>query len=87
MQHISASSLQDLRSVVAPLVPAVVDAVYEKLLSFDITANSFVPGQTGYTGVALGNMEELTNQIPSKFLCVIFGVDGLRKGEEMGVSG
>jgi hypothetical protein len=88
MQHISASSLQDLptrvqylrdfidfssgdaaalhsaRGVVAPLVPAVVDAVYEKLLSFDITAKSFVPRQTGYAGIAPGKVEELAQDHP-----------------------
>ena len=88
MQHISASSLQDLptrvqylrdfidfspddaaalhssRGVVAPLVPAVLDAVYAKLLSFDVTAKSFVPRQTGYTGIAPVNVEELTQDHP-----------------------
>ena len=42
-----AAALHSARDVVAPLVPTVVDVVYEKLLSFDITAKSFVPLQTG----------------------------------------
>ena len=51
--------------MVTPLVPAVLVAVYEKLPSFGITAKSFVPHQTGYTGITPGsNIEELTNQIP-----------------------
>ena len=37
-------------SMVTPPVPAVLDAVYEKLPSFGITAKSFVPRQTGHTG-------------------------------------
>lgn len=36
--------------LVAPLVPAILDAVYTKLLSFDITARPFVPRQPEYTG-------------------------------------
>ena len=48
-------------AVVTPLGPAVLDAVYEKLLSFGITAKEFVPHQTGYTGIATGSIEELTN--------------------------
>ena len=45
--------------IVAPLVLAVAEAVYEKLLSFDITAKSFVPRQTGYTGIAQRNVERI----------------------------
>ncbi|KIK02599.1 hypothetical protein K443DRAFT_96548 [Laccaria amethystina LaAM-08-1] len=59
-----AAALHSSRGVVAPLVPAVVDAVYEKLFSFDITAKSFVPRQTGYTGIAPGSVEELTQDHP-----------------------
>ncbi|KAF8463280.1 Protoglobin-domain-containing protein [Kalaharituber pfeilii] len=36
--------------IVKPLIPAVVDAVYVKLLSYDITAKAFVPRGTGFTG-------------------------------------
>lgn len=45
-----AAALHAAKDVIAPLLPAVVDAVYQKLLSFDITAKSFVPHQSGYTG-------------------------------------
>ncbi|KAE8451580.1 hypothetical protein EG329_003653 [Mollisiaceae sp. DMI_Dod_QoI] len=88
MQHISASSLEDLPSriaylsaflsltpedgeallaakpLVAPLVPAVLDAVYVKLLSFDITAQTFVPRNTGYEGEVVKNVQELTLEHP-----------------------
>ncbi|OJD15743.1 hypothetical protein AJ78_04041 [Emergomyces pasteurianus Ep9510] len=37
--------IQSAKDVVAPAVPAVLDAVYTHLLSFDITAKSFVPRQ------------------------------------------
>ena len=56
-----ATALHYLRSVVTPLVPAILDAVYKKLLSFGITAKSFMPRQTGYTGIAPESIEELTN--------------------------
>ncbi|KAG6901124.1 hypothetical protein C0995_000373 [Termitomyces sp. Mi166 len=50
--------------VVGPLVPTVVDTVYEKLLGFDITAKAFVPRQTGYTGVAPARLEDLSMDHP-----------------------
>ena len=59
-----AAALHYLCSVATPLVPAILDAVYEKFLLFGITAKSFVPHQTGYTGIAPGSIEKLINQIP-----------------------
>jgi len=88
MQHVSASSLEDLppritylssfleltaedgevlqaaRPLVAPLVPAILDAVYKKLLSFDITAQAFVPRNTEYEGEVVKNVQELTMEHP-----------------------
>ena len=88
MQHISASSLEDLPSrvsylsqfmnlgpsdteallasapLVAPLVPSILDAVYSKLLSFDITAQVFVPKNTDFTGETVKNVQELTLDHP-----------------------
>ncbi|PMD41475.1 hypothetical protein L207DRAFT_426151 [Hyaloscypha variabilis F] len=88
MQHVSASSLEDLPSritylstfleltpedgeallaakpLVAPLVPAILDAVYKKLLSFDITAQAFVPRNTEYEGEVVKNVQELTMEHP-----------------------
>ncbi|KAF8416694.1 Protoglobin-domain-containing protein [Tirmania nivea] len=50
--------------LVAPLIPAVVDTVYVKLLSFDITAKAFVQKQTGFSGKSLeergGKVQSLT---------------------------
>ncbi|CAA7257353.1 unnamed protein product [Cyclocybe aegerita] len=59
-----AAALHAAKDVVAPLVPAIVDAVYVKLLSFDITAKSFVPRQTGYTGEAPTKLEDLNPEHP-----------------------
>jgi hypothetical protein len=88
MQHISASSLEDLpsriaylssflslteedgeallasKALVAPLVPAILDAVYTKLLSFNITAQAFVPRNTGYEGETVKSVQELTMSHP-----------------------
>lgn len=44
----------------APLVPALVDAVYEKLFSFDSTKRHFVPRQSGYEGPLPEGIETLT---------------------------
>ncbi|KAG6879891.1 hypothetical protein C0992_010244, partial [Termitomyces sp. T32_za158] len=59
-----ADALHAAAPVVGPLVPTVVDTVYEKLLSFDITAKAFVPRQTGYTGVAPAQLEDLKMDHP-----------------------
>ena len=44
----------------APLVPALVDAVYDKLFSYDATKRHFVPRQFGYDGPAPEGLESLT---------------------------
>jgi hypothetical protein len=44
------SYLHAAAPLVIPLIPTVVDMVYVKLLSFDITAKAFVPKQTGFGG-------------------------------------
>lgn len=44
----------------APLVPALVDAVYEKLFSYDATKRHFVPRQSGYDGPVPEGIDALT---------------------------
>lgn len=44
----------------APLVPALVDAVYDKLFSYDATKRHFVPRQHGYDGPVPESLESLT---------------------------
>lgn len=46
--------------LLAPAVPAVVDAVYEKLFSYDATKRHFVKRQHGYEGETPESMEDLT---------------------------
>jgi len=59
-----AAALRAAAPVVGPLVPAVVDAVYTKLFCFDITAQSFVPRQSGYTGEAPAKVSDLSHDHP-----------------------
>ena len=42
--------LRAAKPLVVPLILAILDAVYVKLLSFTITAQPFVPRNTGYEG-------------------------------------
>jgi len=46
-------------TALAPLVPGLVDAVYEKLQSYDATWRHFVPRQHGYAGPAARDVESL----------------------------
>ena len=47
-------------SHLAPLVPALVDAVYVKLFDYDATKRHFVPRQHGYKGALPTNLDSLT---------------------------
>lgn len=51
-------------ALLAPLVPALVDAVYAKLIAYDATWRHFVPRQTGYAGNIPQNLTELTMDHP-----------------------
>lgn len=44
----------------APLIPSLVDATYEKLLAADATARHFVPRQSGYEGPLPESLEALS---------------------------
>ena len=45
-----AAILQSAQPLITPLIPGILSAVYSKLLSFDITAKSFVPNQVDDEG-------------------------------------
>jgi hypothetical protein len=49
-------------SHLAPLVPTLVDAVYDKLFSYDATKRHFVPRQSGYNGPVPEGIDSLTQQ-------------------------
>jgi hypothetical protein len=59
-----AAALHAAKPLVAPLVPVVVDAVYTKLLSFDITSKAFTPYQTGQKTGAPAKLEDLSHGHP-----------------------
>ena len=59
-----AEALQAAKPFVAPLIPTILDAVYIKLLSFDITAQAFVPKNTDYEGETAKSVQELTLDHP-----------------------
>jgi hypothetical protein len=46
----------------APLVPTLVDAVYDKLFLYDSTKRHFVPRQSGYEGAVPQSIDTLTLQ-------------------------
>jgi hypothetical protein len=67
------------KPLVAPLIPAILQAVYTKLLSFDITAQAFVPKNTDFEGETVKNVQELTLEHPQIALrkdflkaCILF---------------
>ena len=47
-------------TVLAPLVPTLVDAVYEKLFEYDATKRHFVPRQAGYDGAVPQDLAAVT---------------------------
>jgi len=51
-------------SVLAPLVPGLVDAVYVKLFEYNATKRHFIPRQTGYEGAVPTDLESLTLDHP-----------------------
>jgi hypothetical protein len=51
-------------ALLAPLVPALVDAIYAKLQSHDATWRHFLPRQSGYEGTTPADLTELTMEHP-----------------------
>ncbi len=54
------AAIHGAAAALAPLVPGLVDAVYEKLHGYDATWRHFLPRQSGYAGAAPMTLEELT---------------------------
>ena len=52
-------SIHGSAELLAPLVPGLVDAVYEKLFSYDATKRHFVPRQHGYEGPVPESLDAL----------------------------
>ena len=53
-------------ALLGPLVPTLVDAVYEKLNSYDSTWRHFMPRQHGYEGALPEKLEDLTMDHPQR---------------------
>lgn len=51
-------------ALLAPLVPTLVDAVYDKLHQYDCTWRHFVPKQAGYDGETPASVEDLSMDHP-----------------------
>ena len=54
------AAIHGAAAALAPLVPGLVDAIYEKLFSYDATKRHFVSRQSGYSGRVPQDMESLT---------------------------
>src|SRR5262245_54671678 len=57
-------SIQASAAKLGPLVPGLVDAVYEKLFTYDVTKRHFVPRQYGYEGPVPADLASLTVDHP-----------------------
>lgn len=64
LKALDGEALHAAKPLIAPLIPTILDAVYEKLLSFDITAQAFVLKGTDYEGETVKNVQELTMEHP-----------------------
>jgi hypothetical protein len=53
------AAIHDSAGYLAPIVPNLVDAVYDKLVQFDATWRHFVPRQHGFEGNLADNVESL----------------------------
>ncbi len=53
------AAIKGSAGLLAPLVPTIVDAVYNKLFSFDITKAFFLPRNQGYEGDLAQDLEHL----------------------------
>lgn len=53
-------AIHEIGPRLAPRVPGLVDAVYEKLRGYDATWRHFLPRQAGYEGGLAGSLAELT---------------------------
>jgi len=54
------SAIHEAAALIAPLVPGLVNSIYEKLHLYDATWRHFLPRQTGYEGAVATSLEELS---------------------------
>jgi len=60
--HEDVAAIHNSAKFLAPVVPQLVDAVYDKLFGYDATKRHFVPRQFGYEGPAPDSLETLTQE-------------------------
>ena len=58
------ATIHGAAALLGPLVPGLVDAVYQKLYSYDATWRHFLPRQSGYEGEVPMTLEQLTPDHP-----------------------
>jgi Protoglobin len=58
------AAIHDAAGLLAPLVPTLVNAVYQKLHRYDATWRHFLPRQHGYEGPVPDTLDELTDDHP-----------------------
>ena len=54
------AAIHGAAAAIAPLVPTLVNAVYDKLYTYDATWRHFLPRQSGYAGAVPHTLEEVT---------------------------
>jgi hypothetical protein len=54
------AAIHGAASILAPVVPTLVDAVYDKLFTYDATWRHFVPRQHGYEGEVADSVDSLS---------------------------
>ncbi len=54
------AAIHGAADTLAPLVPALVDAVYDKLHTYDATWRHFLPRQSGYEGATPKSLDDVT---------------------------
>jgi hypothetical protein len=62
--HEDVEAIHATARLLGPLVPTLVDAVYDKLFSYDATKRHFVPRQSGYDGPVPEGIDALTPDHP-----------------------
>src|SRR5271165_919782 len=58
------AAIHEFAKVLAPLVPSLVNAVYQKLYCYDATWRHFVPRQSGYEGEVPNAIQDVTEDHP-----------------------
>ncbi len=58
------AAIHDAAACLAPLVPVLVDAVYQQLRRYDATWRHFLPRQQGYEGPVAKDLDDLTDDHP-----------------------